>query len=287
MRNVFKLFSYDIKHLFGNTVTLVIVLGLVFLPSIFTWYNVIACWNVFDNTGNLKVAVANSDEGYQSDLLPTKINVGDSVESALRANDQLDWVFTNEEDAIDGARSGKYYAAVVIPQNFSSDMMSFYSDDAEHPELIYYENDKKNAVAPRVTDQASNKVAAQVNTTFAETISDVALGLIDTLGTVADDTDGAGGQAFGHHILFCGPDAHRGRRARVVCEPGGDGAGTRRKLHPASGRCAKRGEGREAAGIGGEKRGGHHRRCAVDVGFFLVRCAVAMLRGLQPGARCH
>ena len=57
------------------------------------------------------------------------------------------------------------------------------ADDAEHPELIYYENDKKNAVAPRVTDQASNKVAAQVNTTFAETISDVALGLIPRLGT--------------------------------------------------------------------------------------------------------
>ena len=178
MRNVFKLFSYDIKHLFGNVITVVIVLGLVFLPSIFTWYNVIACWNVFDNTGNLKVAVANSDEGYQSDLLPTKINVGDSVESALRANDQLDWVFTDEEDAIDGARSGKYYAAVVIPQSFSSDMMSFYSDNAEHAELIYYENEKKNAVAPRVTDQASSKVAAQVNTTFAETISDVALGLM-------------------------------------------------------------------------------------------------------------
>ena len=192
MRNVFKLFSYDIKHLFGNVITVVIVLGLVFLPSIFTWYNVIACWNVFDNTGNLKVAVANSDGGYQSDLLPTKINVGDSVESALRANDQLDWVFTDEEDAIDGARSGKYYAAVVIPQSFSSDMMSFYSEDAEHAELIYYENEKKNAVAPRVTDQASSKVAAQVNTTFAETISDVALGLIDSLGAVADDADAAG-----------------------------------------------------------------------------------------------
>ena len=40
MRNVFKLFSYDIKHLFGNVITVVIVLGLVFLPSIFTWYNV-------------------------------------------------------------------------------------------------------------------------------------------------------------------------------------------------------------------------------------------------------
>lgn len=192
MSNLWKLFCYDVKHLFGNVVTVVIILGLVFLPSIFTWYNVIACWNVFDNTGNLKVAVANSDEGYESDLLPTKINVGDSVESALRANDQLDWVFTDEEDAIDGAKSGKYYAAVVIPQSFSSDMMSFYANDSEHAQIIYYENEKKNAVAPRVTDQASSQVSSQVNTTFAETLSDVALGLVDSLSTLADEGDANG-----------------------------------------------------------------------------------------------
>ena len=193
MSNVWKLLCYDVKHLFGNVVTVVIILGLVFLPSIFTWYNVIACWDVFDNTGNLKVAVANSDEGYESDLLPTKVNVGDSVESALRANDQLDWVFTDEEDAIDGAKSGKYYAAVVIPQSFSEDMMSFYSSDTEHAQIIYYENEKKNAVAPRVTDQASTKVSSQVNTTFAETLSDVALGLVDTFSNLAEQGD-AGGQ---------------------------------------------------------------------------------------------
>ena len=193
MSNVWKLLCYDVKHLFGNVVTVVIILGLVFLPSIFTWYNVIACWDVFDNTGNLKVAVANSDEGYESDLLPTKVNVGDSVESALRANDQLDWVFTDEEDAIDGAKSGKYYAAVVIPQGFSEDMMSFYSSDTEHAQIVYYENEKKNAVAPRVTDQASTKVSSQVNTTFAETLSDVALGLVDTFSNLAEQGD-AGGQ---------------------------------------------------------------------------------------------
>ncbi len=192
MHNIWKLFCYDVKHLFGNVITVVLVLGLVFLPSIFTWYNVIACWNVFDNTGELKVAVANSDEGYESELLPTKINVGDSVESALRENDQLDWVFTSEEDAIDGAKSGKYYAAVVIPANFSNDMMSFYSADTEHAQIIYYENEKKNAVAPRVTDQASSKVSAQVNTTFAETLSDVALSLVDTLSNLADSGDANG-----------------------------------------------------------------------------------------------
>ena len=67
---------------------MIIVIGLVFLPSIFTWYNVIACWDAFGNTGNLTVAVANTDEGYESDLVPLEINVGDKVVSALRANDQ-------------------------------------------------------------------------------------------------------------------------------------------------------------------------------------------------------
>ena len=47
------------------------------MPSIFAWYNIIACWDVFDNTGHLTVAVANEDEGYESDLVPIRVNVGD------------------------------------------------------------------------------------------------------------------------------------------------------------------------------------------------------------------
>lgn len=193
MRNMWRLFSYDIKHLFCNVITVVIVLGLVFLPSIFTWYNVIACWDVFDNTGNLKVAVANNDEGYKSDLIALTINVGNTVESTLRENDQLDWVFTNEEDAIDGARSGEYYAAVVIPSDFSRDLFSFYSEDTEHAQIIYYTNEKSNAIAPRVTDQGADQVSAQINEAFTETMSDVMLALADSVGKYAEEDD-AGGQ---------------------------------------------------------------------------------------------
>lgn len=71
--------------------------------------------------------MVNNDEGYQSDLVPMKVNMGEQVVSSLRANEQMDWVFTDEDDAIDGAKSGKYYAAVVIPESFSKDMMTFYS----------------------------------------------------------------------------------------------------------------------------------------------------------------
>ncbi|MEF2846150.1 MAG: YhgE/Pip family protein [Eggerthellaceae bacterium] len=125
MTMILKLFRDDVKRITSNVVSLIIVVGLVVLPSIFSWYNVLACWDVFDNTDNLKVAVANNDEGYQSDLVPLKINMGEQVLSSLLDDKEMNWVFTDEQDAVDGAKSGKYYAAVVIPPTFSKDMMTF------------------------------------------------------------------------------------------------------------------------------------------------------------------
>ena len=179
----------DLRRLGANVMSIIIAVGLVIVPSLFAWYNIIACWNVFDNTGNLTVAVANTDEGYKSDLVPLRINVGDQVVSALRANDQIDWVFTDEEDAIDGARSGRYYAAVVIPPSFSRDMLTFYTADAQHADIVYYTNEKKSAIAPKITDKGADSVSYQINAVFAETLSEVSLSLAESVSTFADSED--------------------------------------------------------------------------------------------------
>ena len=189
LNNIINLFRDDMKRLFSNVVSSIIAIGLILIPSIFAWYNVIACWDVFGNTGNLKVAVANSDSGYESDLLPLKVNVGEEVVSALRANDEIDWTFTTEEDAVDGAKSGRYYAAVVIPESFSRDMLTFYSDDMQHGQIIYYTNEKKNAIAPKITDRGADTVSYQVNKAFTETISNISLGIIDSLSKYMDEAD--------------------------------------------------------------------------------------------------
>ena len=93
MKMIFRICKHDIRCLFSNVVTAIIVLGLVLLPSLFSWYNVLACWDVFDNTDNLKVAVANTDTGYQSDLVPLTINLGDQVQNALLEDKEMEWVF--------------------------------------------------------------------------------------------------------------------------------------------------------------------------------------------------
>lgn len=189
MRNIWKLFVGDVRRLTSNVVSIIIVIGLVVIPGLFTWFNVAASWDPFSNTGNLKFAVANNDEGYKSDLIPLKINVGDQVVNTLRANSQLDWTFTSEKDAIDGTKSGKYYAAVVIPENFSTRMMTFFTADGDHATLTYYNNEKKNALAPKITGQGADTVAAQINETFSETLTSTALEIASQLADAIDDPE--------------------------------------------------------------------------------------------------
>lgn len=213
--NIARIVRSDFKHLFSNAMSVIIAVGLVVMPSIFTWYNVIACWNVFDNTGNLTVAVASVDEGYESDLIPLRVNVGEQVVSALRANEEIDWTFTTEEDAVDGARSGRYYAAVVIPESFSRDMLTFYSEDVQHARIVYYSNEKKSAIAPKITDQGADTVSYQVNEVFVETLSEIALSIAKSLSEYADEADMDGRiAAVSDHVRAMGDDV--GRMASVL-----------------------------------------------------------------------
>lgn len=181
MRNIIAILKRDLSRIRGSVVALIVAVGLVIVPTLYAWFNIAGSWDPYGNTGNLKVAVANSDNGYMSDLIPVRVNIGDTVVSALRENDQLDWRFVSEFDAVEGVRSGEYYAAVVIPENFSSRMMTVFSSDAEHAEIVYYENQKANAIAPRVTDKAASTVRQQIDETFAKTISDVGLATTSSL----------------------------------------------------------------------------------------------------------
>lgn len=187
MRNIGLIFRRDAQNLFRNAMSVIITIGLVLLPSLFAWYNILACWNVFDNTGNLSIAVANDDAGYTSDLVPLSVNIGEKVVSALRANKQINWVITNSDDAIEGTKSGKYYASLVIPENFSTQMLTFYENDAQSAPINYYVNEKKNAISPNITVTGAETVSYEINTTFAKTLSEVAVTLAKSLSQSAQD----------------------------------------------------------------------------------------------------
>lgn len=189
MSHVIAVMRHDIRRATSSVMAIIVLFGLVVIPSLFTWFNVIASWNPFDNTRNLTVAVANTDDGYQSDLVPIRLNVGEQVVSALRANDDLNWVITTEEDAVDGTRSGEYYAAIVLPPTFSADMMTFYTSGADRTRIDYYLNEKKNALAPKVTDRGASEVSTSINEVFTETLGEAGMNILTSLSDYLDDAD--------------------------------------------------------------------------------------------------
>ena len=127
------------------------------------------------------MAVASEDAGYTSDLIPTPINAGEQIIGKLRANDQFAWQFVSADEAVHGVRSGEYYAALVIPKEFSRDLMTVFTDDITEPRIIYYDNEKENAIAQRVTATGASTLQETIDETFTETVASVALGTTSSL----------------------------------------------------------------------------------------------------------
>ena len=201
MKAIWEIFRADLSRAHRSVISMVVVLGLVVLPSFFAWFNISASWDPFANTKNLRIAIANTDKGYKSDLIPLEVNIGNRVVSALRTNEQFDWVIDSEEQAIEKTRSGEYYAAVVIPSDFSQEMLTFFSSDAHSTPLTYYINEKKNGLAPKIAGQGAERVSAQINQVFAQTVAEIAVDTASSLSdSLSDPTNLRGIQALNSRL---------------------------------------------------------------------------------------
>lgn len=175
MRSVFQIFRRDLRRLLRNPAAALVMAGVCLLPSFYAWFNIAANMDPYGNTEGIKVAVANNDTGADTDIL--SLNAGDEIIKKLKDNHQLGWTFVDTKDAKEGVKSGEYYAAIVIPKDFSESLVSILSGKLEQPELDYYINEKKNAIAPKITDTGATTIQQEINDTFSavasESISDI------------------------------------------------------------------------------------------------------------------
>jgi putative membrane protein len=182
-------FIQDAKRLSSNVVAVVVIIGLTILPSLYAWFNIFSNWDPYgpSATGNIPIAVYSLDQG--SSIGSLSLNEGDSVVEGLKANNAIGWVFTDsEEETVQGIYNGKYYAALIIPADFTEQLIGFVEDGAvKQPKIIYYENDKKNAIAPKITQKAQKAVQEQINASFVSTITDKVMSGSEVLAWRDDD----------------------------------------------------------------------------------------------------
>ncbi|MBE6817944.1 MAG: YhgE/Pip domain-containing protein [Ruminococcaceae bacterium] len=193
MKTILAIFKRDLKNIFTNSMAIILAVGIALIPSMYAWFNIYNNWDPYGATGNMKVAVIIEDEGFRYKNID--IDVGKTIAENLKGNDAIDWQFVGKKEAMEGLEAGEYYAGIEIPKGFSESLTSIVSSKFEQPKIKYYANEKKNAIATKITDKVVETVQNEVNESFVTTVINVVTAM---LGTVLDATDKEAVDVFGN-----------------------------------------------------------------------------------------
>ncbi|MBL1227706.1 YhgE/Pip domain-containing protein [Enterococcus sp. BWB1-3] len=181
LRNTLNLFILDWKRIWKNPIAALLIAALMLIPSLYAWFNIKALWDPYSNTGELPIAVYSDDQ--TASFQGKKINIGDEVLENLQENKQLGWRFVRSKKALDeGVKSGKYYAGIYLPEDFSEDLLSFTTGEITKPEIVYSVNEKINAIAPKITDKGAASLQSQISSEFISTAASTLLKVFNEIG---------------------------------------------------------------------------------------------------------
>lgn len=170
MKEIWALFKRDLKKIAKSRMAVIILIGMTIIPGIYAWLNIDSNWDPYDNTGNIPIAIVNHDQGV--DIFKEKINIGNSLVDTLKTNTAMKWVFTEEQDARDKVESGEYYGAIILPDDFSGKITTLFDGtEIKKPTFDFIVNDKKNPIAPIITNKAVDTLETTLDQAFVEAIA--------------------------------------------------------------------------------------------------------------------
>ena len=187
MKTIFAVFKNDIRAIVKYFFVLVIVVAIGTMPSLYAWINIYANWDPYVNTGNLPVALASRDSGID---LKNGTHVNNAEEVIADVKDDEDVAYTpldDPEEAIEGVRSGRFYAAIVFEDGFTYDMHHFEEAIGDkEAKITYYTNVKKNATAIKMTDAISENLLGDINSKY---LKEMLTQYFSDTGDVLDEVD--------------------------------------------------------------------------------------------------
>ncbi len=180
MKNSWKVFLTDIKKTGTNWIALIIIGGLIILPSLYAWLNIEASWDPYGRLDQLPIGVVNEDKG--ATIRDEEILVGDELISTLKENDSMDWQFTDRKTAMDDIEYGDLFAVIIIPEDFSENLATVITDEPQKAHVQYFVNEKINAISPKMTDKGASLIVENVSSQFISTVNGVIFDIFNTIG---------------------------------------------------------------------------------------------------------
>lgn len=125
--------------------------------------------NVQPNPKNLPIAIVNEDQGVEIPNQP-KMNMGQTIVDNMKKTAESEeepavkWVEVRNKEAVQkGLNNREYYAALVIPEEFSAKQASLRTQQPSSPEVEIFINQGMNTAASTMAGQMLNTVVDNMN----------------------------------------------------------------------------------------------------------------------------
>ena len=169
-RNVLRILGADLKALSRQFFAMAIVIALLFIPALYAWFNIYANWDPYGGTGNITIAVATEDAGYEVD--GKMVYKSAEVMQQLAAKDSINFVlYPTVLEALSDCEAGKCYGAIIFNNDFTRNMYDL-AHAVTYPEstVTFYENFKLNPVANKITETAASTAVTAVQTAYFQAL---------------------------------------------------------------------------------------------------------------------
>ena len=137
-----------------------VIIGVIILPLLYSYFYLGAFWDPYSRLETLPVAVVNDDKG--ATINEVERNIGKEMCDKLKEDGTLKFVFTDENDAKLGTEGKEYYAMIVIPSDFSSDIASAATTDKQTATITFSPNEKRNYLASQILGKAVLQIEVSV-----------------------------------------------------------------------------------------------------------------------------
>ncbi len=165
-----KYAKLEVKNMKRNGWKVFSICAIALIPLIYAGLFLLAFLDPYGSLNQVPAAVVNYDKG--AEVNGETRNIGTELyDSLIEANENaeegqasgFDWKKTDEDDASQGLKEGKYYMMVVIPGDFSKNIASADSSDPKKAELNVYFNPSTNLIAQTVGTSMVTKIKAEVD----------------------------------------------------------------------------------------------------------------------------
>ncbi|MFT4108733.1 YhgE/Pip family protein [Propionicimonas sp.] len=224
----------ELKRFARQPITRAAIAVMLLIPLLYGAMYVWAFWDPTTRMDELPVALVNADVAGTDDE-GTLQHYGQDVVDQLLDDGSVGWTVLDAADATAGVNAGRYYFAVTIPADFTSDILSLGDDDPTAAKIMVSYDDSNSFLAStlgrtamlEVRDAVAKKVSKQAVNTLLVGVGDARDGFAQASDGAFTLAEGLQGAADGADTLTVGAQQLADGAARLAAGTDDLAAGSR------------------------------------------------------------